>query len=377
VKWSGTAPDAGPSTGRGGNRLPSRTCPIEQLRASAAGLAAPRPVHYPGRVRDLYVVLGVQRGADTRAIKQAYRELTRRFHPDVNRGREWSEELYREIIVAYTILGDGRTRALYDEFGELSLTRGFDPARARAARKRTRGDDDEPGPAGPPWGSARARNDDPPDAADAADDVEADDVERARRTVFEDILSSFWRGRDVHLDDDGDDGEGMGSDIRAEVSVPLARAVVGCTVQVPVGAPSSGARTVDVAVPAGVEDGAVVRLGGQGQPGSPPGDLHVAIRVLPDPSLTRRGLDLHLEVAVTLLQLYRGGPLDVVTPRGPVSVRLPPACAPDRKLRLRRQGVPGRDGAVGDLYLVFRVQLPPAGDAELLRTLERLQGSRK
>jgi DnaJ-class molecular chaperone len=345
-------------------------------RILVPGLASPRPVHYPGRVRDLYVALGVQRGSDTRAIKQAYRELTRRFHPDVNRGREWSEELYREIILAYTILGDGRTRALYDEFGEQSLLRGFDPSRARAARERARARDDAQEPAGAPWEAAR--DDDLPEPDD---EVEADDVKRARRTVFEDILSSFWRGRDVHLDDDADEdaeGEGMGSDIRAEVSVPLARAVVGCTVQVPVGEPKSGAaRKVDVAVPAGVEDGAVVRLGGQGQPGSPPGDLHVTIRVQPDPSLTRRGLDLHLEVAVTLLQLYRGGSLDVVTPRGPVSVRLPPACAPDRKLRLRRQGVPGRDGAVGDLYLVFRVQLPPAGDAELLRALERLQGPRR
>jgi curved DNA-binding protein len=345
-------------------------------RARAADLAAPERVGYAGRVRDLYVVLGVQRGADTRAIKQAYRGLTRRFHPDVNRGREWSEELYREIIVAYTILGDARTRALYDEFGELSLARGFDPTRARAARERARAGDEQPGPAGPSRGSARARDDEGDDLTDADAGGEFDEVTRARRTVFEDILASFWRGRDVHLDDEDEDGEGMGPDIRVEVSVPLARAVVGCTVQVPVGEPKGGARTVDVAVPAGVEDGAVVRLGGQGQPGSPPGDLHVTLRVLPDAALTRRGLDLHLEVAVTLLQLYRGGPLDVVTPRGPISVRIPPACAPERKLRLRRQGVPGGDGAVGDLYLVFRVQLPPAGDAELLRALERLQGRR-
>lgn len=346
-------------------------------RTARRGLVSRRTVHYHGRVRDLYVVLGVQRGVDTRAIKRAHRELTRRFHPDVNRGREWSEELYREIVVAYTILGDARTRALYDEFGEQSLLRGFDPIRARAARERAAAG---AGFAGASRGSAVEDEDDDLPEAEEADEVEVDAVKRARRTVFEDILASFWRGRDVVLDDDDeddddDDGEGMGSDIRAEVSVPLARAVVGCTVKVPVGGP--GGRTVDVAVPAGVEDGAVVRLGGQGQPGSPPGDLHVTIRVAPDPALTRRGLDLHLEVAVTLLQLYRGGPLAVTTPRGPVSVRLPPACAPDRKLRLRRQGVPGRDGSAGDLYLVFRVQLPPAGDAELLRVLERLQGSRK
>ena len=329
-------------------------------------------------MRDLYVVLGIERSADSRAIKRAYRERTRRFHPDVNHGREWSEELYREIVDAYTILGDDGTRALYDEFGELSLTRGFDPTRARAARERARTGDDD-GPSGPPWASARSaapadpQADDPPDDADELDFA---DLKHARRTVFEDILSSFWRGRDVHLDDDADaddvDG-GMGRDARAEVSVPLARAVVGCTVQVRVGDARAGARIVDVAVPAGVDDGAVVRLPGQGEPGSPPGDLHVTVRILPDPALTRRGLDLHLDVAVTLLELYRGDAVDVATPRGAIRVRIPPACPPDHKLRLRRQGVPGRDDAVGDLYLAFRVRLPPAGDAELLRALERLQ----
>jgi curved DNA-binding protein len=328
-------------------------------------------------VRDLYVVLGIERSADPRAIKRAYRELTRRFHPDVNRGRAWSEELYREIVDAYTILGDDRTRALYDEFGELSLTRGFDPARARAARERARERDGDDGPPGPPWGAARpgpAADVDVDDLPDDAGDLDFDDLKHARRTVFEDILSSFWRGRDVRLDDDEADG-GMGRDARAEVSVPLARAVVGCTVQVRVGGGQGGGRIVDVAVPAGTADGDVVHLPGQGEPGSPPGDLHVTIRVPPDPALARRGLDLHLDVAVTLLELYRGDLVDVATPRGAVRVKLPPACAPDHKLRLRRQGVPGPGGEVGDLYLEFRVQLPAAGDVELLRALERLQAA--
>lgn len=333
-------------------------------------------------MRDLYVVLGIERSSDTRAIKRAYRELTRRFHPDVNRGRAWSEELYREIVDAYTILGDDRTRALYDEFGELSLTRGFDPARARAARERARPDDR--GPPGPPWGSGRtaaadadADAGDDQDLPDDADDLDFADLKHARRTVFDDILASFWRGRDVHLDDEDDDADdvdgGMGRDARAQVAVPLARAIVGCSVQVRVGAAAAGGRIVDVAVPAGTLDGAVVRLPGQGEPGSPPGDLHVTVRVLPDPALTRRGLDLHLDVAVTLLELYRGDAIDVATPRGTIRVKIPPACAPDHKLRLRRQGVPGDGDAVGDLYLVFRVRLPSAGDAELLRALERLQ----
>ncbi|MDC0723146.1 DnaJ C-terminal domain-containing protein [Nannocystis bainbridge] len=363
-------------------------------------------------MRDLYVVLGIDRHADARAIKRAYRERTRRFHPDVNGGRSWSEELYREIVDAYTILGDDRTRALYDEFGELSLTRGFDPQRARAARSRP-----HDGPPGPPWAAPRRDSAEHTPPASGGD-LEFDDLKHARRTVFDDILARIWRGREVRLDDSADahaniddkinetgdddlddddldddddddldddlddddddldddasddleDDEGMGRDARAEVTVPLARAVVGCTAQVRV-----GGRIVDVAVPAGTSDGAVVRLPGQGEPGSPPGDLRVTIRVAPEPGLTRRGLDLNLAVAVTLLELYRGDAVEVVTPRGTVRVRIPPACAPDHKLRLRRQGVPGPRGEVGDLYLEFRVQLPAPGDAGLLQALERLQ----
>ncbi|MCY1063175.1 DnaJ domain-containing protein [Nannocystis sp. RBIL2] len=331
-------------------------------------------------MRDLYVVLGIERNADSRAIKRAYRELTRRFHPDVRRGHAGSEEVYREIVDAYTILGDDRTRALYDEFGELSLTRGFDPARARAARERAGASDQAW--QGSPWGAARpgaAADDDPDDLPDDAGDLDFDDLKHARRTVFDDLLGSFWRGREVRLDDDDDDDDtddvddasgGMGRDARAEASVPLARAVVGCQVQVRV-----GGRIVDVAVPAGARDGDLVHLPGHGEAGSPPGDLHVTIRVLPDPDLTRRGLDLTLAVPVTLLELYRGDPVEVVTPRGAVRVQIPAGCAPEHKLRLRRQGVHGPGGEVGDLYLAFRVQLPPAGDAELLRALERLQAA--
>lgn len=323
-------------------------------------------------MRDLYVVLGVERSADAQEIKRAYRDLTRRFHPDVHRGRAWAGEFYREIVDAYAILGDGRARALYDEFGELSLTRGFDPSRARAHRQRTQASEPSAAPPGP-WSSSPPPPE--PPASEPAEELDFDDLRHARRTVFDDILSAIWRGREVRIEDLDEDDGGTGRDARAEVSVPLARAVVGCTLQIRVRDPAapSGARIVDVPIPAGIDDGAVVTIAGAGEGGHPPGDLHVAVRVIPSPTLTRDGLDLHLDVAVTLLELYRGGAIDVSTPRGVVAVQVPPACAPERTLRLRGQGVQ-LDGSAGDLLLRLRVQMPPAGDAELLRVLERIQG---
>lgn len=327
-------------------------------------------------MRDLYLVLGIDRSADAPAVKRAYRELTRRFHPDVQGGRAWAGEFYREIVDAYAILGDARSRALYDEFGELSLTRGFDPARARARRAEREAAEERPrGSWRPPWRSAESS---PPPAADEDAPLDFDDLKHARRTFFDDILDRVWRGRAVHLDD----GEGVdeaaptGRDARAEVTIPLARAVVGCTAQIRVrgSRADAGARVVDVAIPAGVEDRAVVTIDGAGEDGDPPGSLHVTIRVPPDPGLRREGLDLHLDVAVTLLEIYRGGSIDVTTPRGSVAVQLPSACPPERVLRLRGQGVQSTEGS-GDLHLHLKVKLPSAGDAELLRALERLQGA--
>lgn len=333
-------------------------------------------------MRDPYLILGVERGADAKAIKGAYRELTRRFHPDVQRGRAWAGEFYREIVDAYAILGDARARALYDEFGELSLTRGFDPARARAHRERAHAEEarSQPSRRSPPPAPEPepAGDEGEPGTDDGGEGLDFEDLQHARRTFFDDILDRVWRGRSVRLDDEEPASEvvGTGRDARAEVMIPLAKAVVGCTIHVRVRDPreASGVRVVEVPIPAGLEDETLLIVKGEGEGGDPPGSLHVLVRVKHDPTLRREGLDLHLDVPVTLLELYRGGSIEVSTPRGLRAVQIPAACRPDWVLRLRGQGVQA-DRASGDLHLRLRPQLPTAGDAELLRVLERLQGA--
>jgi curved DNA-binding protein len=303
-------------------------------------------------VKDLYQHLGVGRTASPEEIKKAYRKLTRQYHPDRNPGDAEAEERFKDVSTAYEVLGDPEKRKLYDEFGDISLTQGFDPERARAYRSRQGGFPGFPG----------------------GGDAVFDDFGQARATSFEDLLSALFRG--------GPGGARRptarrGVDVTGEIAVSLMDALHG--VSVPLRVDLGGqARTLDVKVPQGVPDGGKLRLRGQGGPGQPAGDVILTVRVKPHDHMRREGHDLHLRLPVSAFEAYHGGPIEgVPTPWGPVTLKLPPGAQNGQKLRLRGKGVqvPGRDP--GDLYVTLDVRLPAAGDEALLAALQRLQGHEK
>jgi DnaJ-class molecular chaperone len=303
-------------------------------------------------VKDLYQHLGVARTASPEEIKKAYRKLTRQHHPDRNPGDAEAEERFKDVSTAYEVLGDADKRKLYDEFGEVSLTQGFDAERARAYRARSGG---FPGFSG-------------------GGDAVFNDFGEARATSFEDLLSALFRG--------GPGGTRRpvarrGADVTGEIAVSLLDALHG--VSVPLRVDMAGqARTLDVKVPQGMPDAGKLRLRGQGGPGQPAGDVILTVRVKPHDHLRREGSDLHLRLPITAHEAYRGGPVEgVPTPWGPVTLKLPAGAQNGQKLRLRGKGVtvPGRDP--GDLYVTLDVRLPAAGDERLLEALERLQGDEK
>lgn len=300
-------------------------------------------------VKDLYQHLGVSRTASPEELKKAYRKLTRQYHPDRNPGDAEAEERFKDVSTAYEVLGDPEKRKLYDEFGDISLTQGFDPERARAYRSRQSG---FPGFSG------------------GGGDAMFDDFGQARATSFEDLLSALFRGQGGAR---GRPAPRRGADVTGEIMVSLMDALHG--VSVPLRVDMGGqARTLDVKVPQGVPDGGKLRVRGQGGPGQPPGDVILTVRIKPHDHLRREGHDLHLRLPVSALEAYRGGPLEgVPTPWGPVTLKLPAGAQNGQKLRLRGKGVqvPGRDP--GDLYITLDVRLPAAGDEALLDTLERLQ----
>jgi DnaJ-class molecular chaperone len=316
-------------------------------------------------MKDLYQLLGVDRSASQEEIKKTYRAMTRQYHPDKNPGDKAAEERFKDVSQAYEVLGDEQKRALYDEFGEMSLTQGFDAERARAyQRARTQGFGGGGYPGYQSYGFSNFGD--------------------ARETSFDDLLSRLFGGG--RIDSSEMFGRGgvrpgpqsrRGSDIHGEIQVSLLDSLLGVTVPLRVEDRSGNSRTLDVRVPEGVTDGGKLRLREQGGPGSPPGDIILTIKVTPGKTLQRDGTNLRLDLPVTAYEAYHGGPVDVPTPWGPVTMRLPPGTQNGQTLRLRDKGVRIRGESRGDMLVKIDIRMPEGGDEQLLAALERLQGQVK
>jgi curved DNA-binding protein len=314
-------------------------------------------------VKDLYATLGVPRTATADEIKKAYRALTKQLHPDKNPGNKQIEERFKDVTTAYDVLSDADKRKNYDEFGEMSLTQGFDPERARAYKQSQERYSRASAGAG--------------STADFGPEFFGDFDQDPREATFDDFLSRLFGGGRVRTDGGPTMGRSRavrrGADIQGEIAVSMLDALHGVTVPLRIEAEGGDSRTLDVKVPQGIQDGGKLRLRGQGGAGNPQGDIILTVRVKSHPRLAREGNDLRMSVPVTAFEAYRGGPIDVRTPWGHVSVKLPAGSQNGQTLRLRNHGVrtPGKPG--GDLLVTLDVRLPPPGDQRLLDVLTDLQ----
>lgn len=320
-------------------------------------------------MKDPYQALGVDKSASQAEIKKAFRKLTQEFHPDKNPGDNAAEERFKQVSQAYEVLGDEDKRKLFDEFGEMSLTQGFDPERARAYQNARRG-----GYPGGDFGGGFG-------GFPGGGEYHFEDLGQARGTSFDDLLSRLFGGGRVSDLGDILGGRGArrptnmaGQDIRGEIEVSFVDALMGVTVPLRVEGREGRSRVLDVKVPEGMPDGGTLRLRGQGGPGNPPGDILLTVRVLPSRTITREGRNLHMTLPVTALEAYRGGPVDVPTPWGTVTLKLPAGSQNGQTLRLRGKGVHSSSKDAGDLLVTLDVRMPAGGDEELIRVLERLQG---
>lgn len=279
--------------------------------------------------RSLYEILGMARGASAEDLKKAYRKLARKHHPDVNPGDPDAESRFKEISAAWEVLGDPEKRALYDEFGEDATRAGFDPEKARAYKQWQQRAD---------WHGS-----DPYAGVD-----------------LDDMLRGFRAGRR---------GPRRGADLQADLRVDFRTAALGGERVLNLG----DGRSLTVRIPPGVMDGEAIRLRGKGRPGSagaPAGDLRMVVHVDPDPHFRREGLDLHLDLPVTVSEAIRGASLVVPTLAGRVTVTVPPASQSGMTLRLRGKGISRLDRKPGDLYLHLAVHVPDSAPDEALDALE-------
>jgi len=282
--------------------------------------------------KDPYALLGVAKTATEDEIRKAYRKLARKYHPDVNPNDSKAEDRFKEISLAYEVLSDKEKRARYDEFGAQSFAQGFDPAQAREYTRWSRG----------------ARRSPMHESSSANVDID-----------IEDLLGGIFGGARRPR------GPAKGADAEGEISIGLLDAVRGGEVRVQV----AGRGTLRVKIPAGADDGTRIRLAGQGDPGTlgaPPGDLYLTLHVRPHAFFERKASDLSLDLPVTLPELVLGASIEVPTPDGPVTMKVPPQSASGRVLRLRGKGVPKLGGAErGDLYVKLVAELPDPADPRL------------
>ena len=266
---------------------------------------------------DYYEVLGVPRDADQDAIRRAYRKLAREYHPDLNSDSD-AEERFKELGEAYEVLSDPDKRERYDRLG------------------------------------ARWR----------------ETVHEAPEESFEDFFAheGFGDGGSVEFGEDlfealfGARGGRAGGPLRgrdreALLELSLEDALTGGRRRL-----TLDGREVSVNFPAGVRDGQLIRLagqGGEGRRGGPPGDLFLRVALKPHPRFHRRGdHDLDVEVAITPPEAALGTTVAVETPTGTARVRVPPGSSSGRRLRLRGRGLPKRGGDSGDLHAVVKIVVP-------------------
>ena len=296
--------------------------------------------------KDYYDILGVKKTASDTEIKNAYRKLAKKFHPDVNKSNKDAENKFKEISEAYAVLSDKEKREQYDRLGKEAFNFGGAGGFGGGQNPFAGGFDfsqfaDQ-------FGGARGRR---PGGG-------------GRRSTggFTDIFSDLFSGGGFET------GPMRGSDAEAELTIDFRDAVLGTTMALTV----DGSR-INVKIPEGVRDGQKIRLRGKGEPGSsgaPAGDLNVLIHVRPHPFFERKGDDIHIELPITVGEAVRGAEVEVPTIHGPVRAKIPSHTQTGQTFRIKGKGVARKNGN-GDHFYRVLVMVPREAPAAAVDAIEQ------
>lgn len=285
-------------------------------------------------MKDYYNVLGIGRNASEQEIKQAYRRLARKYHPDVNPNNKQAETRFKEINEAYEVLSDKDKRSKYDRFG--------------ANWQRYEQVGEAGGFRGSPYGGAG--------------------YQAGGSGNFADIFEAFFgggMGGGMWGDSYGSGFEQQNAsrDIDQNIDISLEEALTGTQRSLQIADGGGMPRTIRVKIPAGADNGTRVRISGEGRPlgGGKRGDLFLNVKLLPHREFTREGNNLRKQVAVDLYSLLLGGEVRIDTLDGKrLTLTIPPETPNGKMFRLTRQGMPrlNQPDNRGDLYITVQAQLP-------------------
>ena len=330
--------------------------------------------------KDYYTILGVNRNATEKEIKQAYRQLARKYHPDVNPGDKTAEARFKEMNVAYEVLSDPVKRKKYDSYGDQwQYADQFAEAQQRAGAR----------PAGGGARYSTFTSEGLGDLGDlfknvygfdtGGDDFQAaggrsQDIDYSIEVTLEEAYHGSSRILTMQVEDICSACGGAGTIARGR-----ARAV--CTVCHGAGRLPKN-RRLEVKIPAGVKDGSRIRIAGEGGVGArgKKGDLYLVVKMIPDKRFERRDNDLYGDVPVPLLTAVLGGETTVNSLKGRLALKIQPETQNGSVIRLGGQGMPvlGSD-KFGDFYAKVNVVLPARlspQEKQLYEQLKRLSGTK-
>ena len=282
--------------------------------------------------KDYYQILGVAGNADAAAIKKQYRKLARELHPDKTKGDKKLEDRFKAVSEAYDILSDSKKRREYDDARQAFKSGRVPPGFNGGGQGFNGGDfSDLFGPSG-------------------------------------DIFSTLFGGaRQRH-----------GADLQTEASISFKDSIYGTELNLRLSPSGSAPTSITTRVPAGIKDGAKIKIKGRGAPGAAgPGDLYVLVHVTPHPIFSRKDENIHLTLPITFSEAALGADISIPTLDGDeVTVRIAPGTPSGRTLRVKGRGVK-KGSSVGDLMITLDVRIPQRVDGEAKQAIEKFANATK